>query len=135
MTDLVHKNGVNIIAQISVMKDLELPVEDIDRITDVFADAAEKCVKAGFKGIEIGVNHHDTLSQFLSPKFNHRIDEYGGSDENRARFIKEIIKKIRARRGKEYILILKINSEDNDQKVINNDLQENDDHRKKINFF
>ena len=67
MTDSVHKNGVNIIAQISVMKDLELPVEEIHRITDVFADAAERCVKAGFDGIEIGANHHGSLSQFLSP--------------------------------------------------------------------
>ena len=96
------------------MKDLELSVEEIHRITDVFADAAERCVKAGFDGIEIGANHHGTLSQFLSPMFNHRTDEYGGSDENRARFVIEIIEKISARIGKEYILILKINSEDND---------------------
>ena len=41
---------------------------------------------------KIGANHHGTLSQFLSPMFNHRTDEYGGSNENRARFITEIIK-------------------------------------------
>jgi 2,4-dienoyl-CoA reductase-like NADH-dependent reductase (Old Yellow Enzyme family) len=95
LTDMVHKNGVNIIAQISVMKDLDLPVEEIHRILDLFAEAAERCKKAGFDGIEIGANHHGTLSQFLSPMFNHRTDEYGGSDENRARFVIEIIKKIR----------------------------------------
>ena len=48
--------------------------------------------------------------------FNHRTDEYGGSDENRARFIVEIIQKIRKKIGNEYILILKINSEDNEPK-------------------
>jgi len=114
LTDMVHKNGVNIIAQISVMKDLDLPVEEIHRILDLFAEAAERCKKAGFDGIEIGANHHGTLSQFLSPMFNHRTDEYGGSDENRARFVIEIIKKIRERMGNEYIILLKINSEDND---------------------
>ena len=59
-------------------------------------------------------NHHVTLSQFLSPMFNHRTDEYGGSDENRARFVIEIIKKIREKIGNEYIILLKLNSEDDD---------------------
>ena len=68
-------------------------LEEIHRILDLFAEAAERCKKAGFDGIEIGANHHGTLSQFLSPMFNHRTDEYGGSDENRARFVIEIIKK------------------------------------------
>ena len=89
-------------------------LEEIHRILDLFAEAAERCKKAGFDGIEIGANHHGTLSQFLSPMFNHRTDEYGGSDENRARFVIEIIKKIRERMGNEYIILLKINSEDND---------------------
>ena len=82
LTDLVHQNGANIIAQISAIKDLDMPVSEIHRILDLFADAAERCKKAGFDGIEIGANHHGTLSQFLSPMFNHRTDEYGGSDEN-----------------------------------------------------
>ena len=114
LTDLVHQNGANIIAQISAIKDLDMPVSEIQRILGLFADAAERCKKAGFDGIEIGANHHGTLSQFLSPMFNHRTDEYGGSDENRARFIAEIIKKIRERIDNEYIIILKINSEDDD---------------------
>ena len=46
--------------------------------------------------------------------FNHRTDEYGGSNENRARFVVEVIEKIRKAIGKEYIMILKINSEDDD---------------------
>ena len=114
LTNLVHKNGVNIIAQVFVMNDIEMPVEEIHRISGLFADIAQRCKKAGFDGIEIGANHLGTLSQFLSPMFNHRNDEYGGNDENRARFVIEIIKKIRERIGNEYIIMLKINSEDND---------------------
>ena len=71
-------------------------MEEIHRIEDLFADAALRAKKAGFDGIEIGAGHGGVLNQFLSPKFNHRTDEYGGSDENRARFVIEIIQKIRA---------------------------------------
>ena len=46
--------------------------------------------------------------------FNHRTDEYGGSEENRARFAIEIIKKVRQRVGEDYIILLKLNSEDDD---------------------
>ena len=115
LTDLVHKNGANIIAQLHTMRDnLDISVDEIHKIVDLFADAAIRAKKAGFDGIEVCANHHVTLSQFLSPMFNHRTDEYGGSDENRARFVIEIIKKIRERIGNEYIILLKINSEDDD---------------------
>ena len=114
LTDAVHKNGVNIIAQISVLKDFDLPVEEIHRLEDLFGDAALRAKKAGFDGIEIGACHGGVLNQFLSPKFNHRTDEYGGSVENRARFVIEIIQKIRAKVGNEFIIFLKINSEDDD---------------------
>ena len=46
--------------------------------------------------------------------FNHRIDEYGGNEENRARFVIEIIKIVRQRVGEDFIILLKINSEDGD---------------------
>jgi len=114
MVDSVHKNGANIIAQISFMKDLDISIEEIHRITDLFPDVAERCKKAGFDGVEIAANHHGTISQFLSPMFNHRTDEYGGSDENRARITTEIIQKVRARVGNDYIIMMKINSEDDD---------------------
>ena len=114
LVDVVHKNGANIIAQISFVKDFDLPVEEIHRLEDLFADAALRAKKAGFDGIEIGASHGGVLNQFLSPKFNHRTDEYGGSDENRARFVVEIIKKIREKIGNEYIIFIKINSEDDD---------------------
>ena len=114
LPEIVHKNGVNLIAQVSLMKDLDITPEEIHHLSDLFADAVARVKAAGFDGVEIGANHFGTLSQFLSPLFNHRTDEYGGSNENRARIIVEIIQKIRKKVGNEYILILKINSEDDD---------------------
>ena len=114
LTDLVHKNGANIIAQIGPFGKTDIEKNKIYEIENQFADAAVRAQKAGFDGIEICANHHVLLSQFLSPLFNHREDEYGGNDENRARFVIEIIEKIREKVGKDYIVILKINSEDDD---------------------
>ncbi len=54
----------------------------------------------------------------LSPLFNKRTDEYGGNDENRARFLVEIIHKVREKVGKDYIVGIKINSEDGDDNGI-----------------
>ena len=51
LTDVVHKNGANIIAQISFIKDFDLPVEEIHRLEDLFAHAALRAKKAGFDGI------------------------------------------------------------------------------------
>ena len=106
LTDIVHSNGANIIAQLHVIRDLDISVEEIHKVTELFADAAIRAKKAGFDGIEICANHHVPLSQFLSPMFNHRNDEYGGNNENRARFVIEIIKKIREKMGNEYIILL-----------------------------
>ena len=89
--------------------------DDIIRIENNFAEAALRAKKAGFDGIEIHGAHFYLISQFLSPLFNKRNDEYGGSDENRARFLLEIISKIREKVGNEYIVGLKINSEDGDK--------------------
>ena len=67
LTDLVHKNGANIIAQLHTMRDnLDISVDEIHKIVDLFAEAAIRAKKAGFDGIEVCANHHITLSQFLS---------------------------------------------------------------------
>jgi len=83
--------------------------EDILRIENDFA---------GFDGVEIHGAHFYLVSEFLSPLYNKRTDEYGGSDENRARFLIEIIQKIREKVGKDYIVGVKINSEDGDKNGI-----------------
>ena len=77
-----------------------------------FKEAAIRAQKAGFDGVQIHAAHGWLLSQFLSPYFNRRTDEYGGSLENRARFVLEVLKSIREATGNEFLILVKINSED-----------------------
>lgn len=74
----------------------EMTVEDIEKITEDFAKAAERAVKAGFEVIEIHAAHGYLLHEFLSPISNQRKDEYGGSLENRMRFPLAVAQKVRA---------------------------------------
>ena len=90
----------------------EMTKEDIIRIQDYFVQGAIRAKKAGFDGIEIHGGHLTLVSLFLSQLFNRRTDEYGGSDENRARFVVEIVKKIREAIGDDMIISAKIDSID-----------------------
>lgn len=90
----------------------ELTKEDILRIQDLYVQGAIRGKKAGFDGIEIHGAQLNFASLFLSTKFNRRTDEYGGSVENRARFVVETIKKIRKAIGDDMIISIKIDSED-----------------------
>ena len=83
----------------------ELTVEQIDIITSKFAETAELLQKAGFDGVEINAGHNHGLNTFLSPAWNHRTDQYGGSPENRARIVCEIDQKIKERCGKDFAVI------------------------------
>ncbi len=66
---------------------------DIERVTDAFATAAQRALQSGFQVIEIHAAHGYLAHQFLSPLSNHRADEWGGSFENRIRFLREVIRK------------------------------------------
>jgi 2,4-dienoyl-CoA reductase-like NADH-dependent reductase (Old Yellow Enzyme family) len=68
---------------------------EIERLVESFARAAERAVKAGFQVIEIHGAHGYLLHEFLSPLSNKRTDDYGGTPENRRRFILEVAKAIR----------------------------------------
>ena len=88
-------------------KDIEsksMTKEDILRVQDYFVKGAIRAKKAGFDGVEIHGAHLTLVSLFSSKKYNRRTDEYGGSDENRARFISEIVKKIRKAVGNEMVI-------------------------------
>jgi 2,4-dienoyl-CoA reductase-like NADH-dependent reductase (Old Yellow Enzyme family)/thioredoxin reductase len=85
-------------------KPRELTPEEIAALIARFAAAAERATKAGFDGVEIHGAHGYLISQFLSPLSNHRHDTYGGSVENRARLLTDIIKASRERIGKDYPL-------------------------------
>ncbi|RSL83655.1 hypothetical protein BHE90_000978 [Fusarium euwallaceae] len=73
-----------------------LSLKDIKDIVAAFADSARHAVEAGFDIIEIHGAYGYLLNEFLSPLTNRRMDEYGGSFENRTRFLLEVVKAIRA---------------------------------------
>ena len=77
-----------------------------------YSDAAGRVKQAGFDGVELHAAHGYLLSQFLCPYYNRRSDEYGGSIENRARIIVEIVTEIKKVVRTDYPVLIKINSED-----------------------
>ena len=90
----------------------EITKNEIFQIIGDFKNAAVRAKKAGFDGVQIHGAHGFLLSQFLSPFFNRREDEYGGSIENRARLILEIIQATRSELGRQFTVIIKLNSDD-----------------------
>jgi 2,4-dienoyl-CoA reductase-like NADH-dependent reductase (Old Yellow Enzyme family) len=87
----------------------ELTKEDIQSIIAAFAAAAKRAQTAGFDGVQIHGAHGYLLSQFVSPMFNQRTDEYGGSIENRARMPLEVLQAIRTVVGGNYPVLIKMN--------------------------
>ena len=77
----------------------EMTLEDIKRVQDKFIAAAVRCKKAGYDGVELHAAHGYLMTQFLSEYYNRRTDQYGGSLENRCRFIDEVIAGIREKLG------------------------------------
>ncbi|MBK8456753.1 MAG: NADH:flavin oxidoreductase/NADH oxidase family protein [Phyllobacteriaceae bacterium] len=84
----------------------------IEKTIEAFVHAALIAEQTGFDGIQVHAGHGYLTSQFLSPLSNRRTDEWGGSLENRARFLIEIIRRIRARARKSFIVAVKLNSAD-----------------------
>ena len=99
------------------IESIAMTKDDILRVQDLFVQAAIRAKKAGFDGVEIHGGHLTLVSLFSTKKYNRRTDEYGGSDENRARFIVEIVKKIRKAVGKDFIISAKIDSPDEDNGI------------------
>ncbi|MDO7869528.1 NADH:flavin oxidoreductase/NADH oxidase family protein [Nocardioides jiangxiensis] len=90
----------------------ELTAEEIADIVARYAETARVCVAAGFDGVQLHGAHGYLISQFLSPLANQRTDQYGGSTENRARFLLEIVAATRAVIGADKVLSVKLNSAD-----------------------
>jgi 2,4-dienoyl-CoA reductase-like NADH-dependent reductase (Old Yellow Enzyme family) len=137
MTEAVHKVGGKIVAQIShgglhVRSELtgqeplgpsvmetekgpigrEMSLDDINETVRTFGEGAVRAQKAGFDGIQIHAAHGYLLSEFLSPFYNKRTDQYGGSIENRARIVLEVFQNIRDAVGAQFPVMIKLNSED-----------------------
>jgi 2,4-dienoyl-CoA reductase (NADPH2) len=87
----------------------ELTIEEIEEIVDKFASAAVRAEKAGFQGVDINAASSHLGHNFLSPFWNRRQDKYGGSLENRARFVVEIIQEIKKRLGQDFPVSVCIN--------------------------
>lgn len=85
---------------------------EIEATIDGFVNAARVCEQTGFDGVQIHAAHGYLTSQFLSPLSNRRTDRWGGPLENRARFILEVIRRMRAALRSRFILSVKLNSAD-----------------------
>lgn len=138
MTDTAHRHGSAIILQLACMgtqyqshsgvkpiwgpsavEDLafrmtarEMSREEIARMVEDFASGALRAKRAGFDGVQIHAAHGYLLSKFLTPYYNRRSDEYGGSIENRGRILFQTCQRVRETVGPDYPVLVKINCED-----------------------
>jgi 2,4-dienoyl-CoA reductase-like NADH-dependent reductase (Old Yellow Enzyme family) len=139
LTDIVHENDARIIAQLnhggrqcdpkvigqkpvcpSPVKDWltgirprEITTEEIEELIKGFAEAASRIKQAGFDGVQLNAAHGYLINEFLSARTNRRKDYWGGSLENRMRFLLEIYRAIRSEVGKEFPILVKLNAQDN----------------------
>ena len=129
IAQIVHNQdvGCKIIAQLVLGRNLmasdfnyrtapgkrhSVSVEEIAEIEDCFIGMISALVDAGFDGVQLHAAHGYFLSSFLSPYMNRRTDQYGGSVENRARIIEEIVAKAREKIG-DFPILIKMNCTDN----------------------
>ena len=89
-----------------------LTTSEVEELVQKFVTSAKVAKEAGFSGVQIHAAHGYLISQFLSPHDNRRTDKYGGSLENRMRFLKEIYLGMREELGKDFPIGIKINSTD-----------------------
>ncbi|KAF9968894.1 protein disulfide-isomerase precursor [Actinomortierella ambigua] len=90
----------------------ELSVDEIQEVVEAFAAAARRADAAGMDTVEIHGAHGYLIHSFLSPVTNHRTDHYGGSFENRARFLLEVIRAVRANFTAEKPVFLRVSATD-----------------------
>jgi 2,4-dienoyl-CoA reductase-like NADH-dependent reductase (Old Yellow Enzyme family)/thioredoxin reductase len=90
----------------------ELTLEEIHGVIEAFGDAALRVKKAGFDLVEIHGAHGYLINQFLSSRTNKRTDAYGGSPENRMRFLLDVVGTVRSKVGPQYALSVRLNGSD-----------------------
>lgn len=116
--DEIHGGWSGIVAPSAIAYDddhaepLELSVQEIEEVIDAFGLAAERAHSAGFRVLEIHGAHGYLIHEFLSPLANERKDEYGGSFENRIRFLQRVVGSVRDRWPDELPLFLRISTTD-----------------------
>ena len=89
-----------------------MTADDIAAVVSGFARAARVCREGGFTGVQVHAAHGYLLSQFLSPRSNQRDDPWGGSLENRARLLLDVVAAVRAAVGGDFPVAVKLNSAD-----------------------
>jgi len=138
ITDRIHGRGSKIVMQLCYMDFWEAPspasdtsssqaetkeragtimpadltIDEIQNIIHEFAEACHRTKKADFDGAQLHGGHGFLISRFISPYLNRRNDHYGGTTENRSRFIIEIVKRARELVGNDYPLSIKMNCDD-----------------------
>jgi len=90
----------------------EMSIKEVRECIKAFGRAALRSLNAGFDFIEVHAAHGYLINEFLTPYFNRRSDEYGGSFENRIRFLLEVVREIRNRVGNETPIGVRINGDD-----------------------
>lgn len=123
LADEVHKCGARLFCQLhpaSFQAGRGYKIDDINDFTPEYiqeligsyAAGAVRCRLAGVDGVELHGAHAHEIAQFMSPHYNHRTDEYGGSTEKRARFAMDVIKGIKAAVGDDFPLIFRISGDE-----------------------
>jgi len=90
----------------------ELEAEQIAELVRAFGEAARRCREGGLDGIELSMAHNHLIDQFWSPLFNQRLDDYGGSLENRMRFGFEVLEETRRCVGRDFVVGARISGDE-----------------------
>jgi 2,4-dienoyl-CoA reductase-like NADH-dependent reductase (Old Yellow Enzyme family) len=90
----------------------ELETDEVAALPDAFAAGARRAVAAGFDAVEIHGAHGYLIHEFLSPLSNNREDAYGGSAENRARLLVEVVRAVRAEVGDAFPIMVRLSASD-----------------------
>lgn len=96
----------------------EISIEEIQETIQAFGAAAARAARAGMDTVEIHGAHGYLIHNFLSPLTNHRTDKYGGSLENRARFLLEVIEVVRANFPAEKPIFLRLSASDLVEEIV-----------------
>lgn len=102
-------SGFNIYSP-TLVRGLKIP--EIQNVVKDFGRAVDLCREAGFDCVEIHAGHGYLISQFISPYTNHRHDAYGGSLDNRMRFMREVLTEVMEHAGNDMAVIVKTNMYD-----------------------
>ena len=89
-----------------------MTIDEIEQVVDAHSIVAQNLAEAGLAGIELQMGHGHLLQQFLSPATNQREDIYGGSKENRLRFLLEVLHKVRRTIGDQLTLGIRISGDE-----------------------